>query len=397
MNTDNKADKADKTKKILIVQPSIQPPGGGNSVCAWIIEVLKAKYELHVLTYEPIDLKSINLHYATSIKESDIIPHKLNPIIVFLVELLPFSAGHLKRSLILRACKKMKQNFDLIITANNEADFGCPGIQYIHYPWNLFPRPLVDIRWYHKFKIFTSIYYFICAKTAQYSELRMKENLSLVNSNWTSEKLKACYPDIKLQTVYPPVLNDFPKVLWDKRENGFVCIGRISKEKEIFKIIDIVKRVRLLTKNGHLHIIGVHDDPVYYTSVLKEVGKYSDWLFLEENLTRYELTQLVSRHKFGIHGMIDEHFGISVAEMIAAECVVFAPKNGGQREIIGEIPELLYESIEDAVLKIGNCIQDSSLLKKIRYDLKKRSFMFSNEIFSSQIRLIVDRFVNKGI
>jgi hypothetical protein len=32
-------------KRVLLVQPSLQPPGGGKGVAAWIIEALKPDYE----------------------------------------------------------------------------------------------------------------------------------------------------------------------------------------------------------------------------------------------------------------------------------------------------------------------------------------------------------------
>lgn len=383
---------SNKLKKILMVQPSLQPPGGGNSVCAWILEALKDDYEIHVLSWEPIELSLINSHYSTSLNKSEIIAHKPNQIVKFIVDCIPFPVGHLKRSLILRACKKIQQNFDVLITTNNEADFGRPGIQYIHYPWKYFPRPLVDIKWYHTIKFMVFLYYRFCAMISDYSEQRVKENFTLVNSDWTGEKVKACHVEIKTQTLYPPVINDFPKIPWHIRENGFICIGRISREKEILKIIDIIKRVRSLTGKGHLHIIGTCDDPVYYNSILKIVRKNSEWVFLEENLSREALTQLVAKHQFGIHGMVEEHFGISIAEMVMAGCLVFVPNGGGQKEIIGELPELLYETPEDAVDKIGRVIQDRSLLEKMRLKLEERRCLFSKENFIRKIRKIVDNF-----
>ena len=36
---------------------------------------------------------------------------------------------------LLRIGKKIADDFDLIVSANNEADFGRPWIQYVHYPY----------------------------------------------------------------------------------------------------------------------------------------------------------------------------------------------------------------------------------------------------------------------
>src|SRR3954470_11962361 len=66
---------------------------------------------------------------------------------------------------------------------------------------------------------------------------RLKHNLTLVNSNWTAGKLSECYA-IGSTTLYPPVPGEFPAVPWAEREDGFVCIGRFSPEKELEKVID---------------------------------------------------------------------------------------------------------------------------------------------------------------
>jgi hypothetical protein len=38
-----------KLKIILMVQPSMKPPGGGQPACAWILQALRSSYDLSVL------------------------------------------------------------------------------------------------------------------------------------------------------------------------------------------------------------------------------------------------------------------------------------------------------------------------------------------------------------
>jgi hypothetical protein len=40
-------------KRVLMVQPSLNPPGGGNGVAAWMIEGLKTENRLTLLAWEP--------------------------------------------------------------------------------------------------------------------------------------------------------------------------------------------------------------------------------------------------------------------------------------------------------------------------------------------------------
>jgi len=95
-----------------------------------------------------------------------------------------------------------------------------------------------------------------------------------------------------------------------ERGDGFVCIGRISPEKELDKVIDIVAAVRAERPASELHLIGTPDDAAYSAHIRRRVGDNSAWAFLHENVSREELASVVSRHRYGIHGMAEEHFGM---------------------------------------------------------------------------------------
>ena len=60
----------------------------------------------------------------------------------------------------------------------------------------------------------------------------------------------------------------------------------------------------------------------------------------------------MATHRYGIHGMREEHFGMAPAEMARAGCIVWVPRGGGQMEIVGREPVLMYDSEDDAVEKI---------------------------------------------
>ncbi|MGH7793274.1 MAG: glycosyltransferase, partial [Thermodesulfobacteriota bacterium] len=193
--------------------------------------------------------------------------------------------------------------------------------------------------------------------------------------------------------VYPPVPGGFPEVPWEQRENGFVCIGRISEEKRLENIIDILSDVRLRSEDIHLHIIGTRGhDLDYYRRVIQKARKNAHWVFLNENLPREELIRLASKHKYGIHGMMDEHFGIAVAEMVKAGCISFVPRDGGQTEIVGRDDRLTYETDEQAVERILRVMSNTDEQASIRDYLRSRKELFSAETFMHRIREIVRRF-----
>jgi glycosyltransferase involved in cell wall biosynthesis len=380
-----------KRKKILLVQLSLQPPGGGNSVAAWMVEALKQEHQVSLLTWTPIDLEPINCHFGTSLSPADFTVHKASPVSRRVLDFIPVSLSLLKTSLVLRKAKRMKADYDLIITVNNEADFGCRGIQYVHFPWAYQPRPPGDLRWYHFSPIVVDAYYRLCVRISTFSFDRMKQNLTLVNSDWTGIKVRERHA-IGSTTLYPPVPGVFPQIPWVEREDGFVCIGRISPEKELDKIIDILTGVRAQGRDVHLHIVGTSDNSGYYQRIRRRVQANSSWLFLNQNLSREELARLVAQHRYGIHGMTEEHFGMAVAEMVRGGCIVFVPCGGGQKEILEGEERLLYQTPEEAVAKIARTLSDAGEQTSLRAYLATRKDLFSAELFVRRVQDIIRSF-----
>jgi glycosyltransferase involved in cell wall biosynthesis len=379
-------------RKILLVQPHLQPPGGGEGVAAWMIEALKQDHVISVLTWRPIDLAPINRYFGTSLRPSDFTAYLAYPALHRLLDRVPVRLGLLKNSLLLRMAKQMKDDYDLVITANDEADLGRLGIQYVHFPWAYQPRPPIDLRWYHCSSAVVEAYYRFCVRISGFSFERMKQNLTLVNSNWTGEKVRERH-GIESTTLYPPAPGSFPDVPWAEREDGFVCIGRISLEKELDKIIDILTEVREQGYDLHLHIIGTKDDnPGYYAHIQQRVQTNASWIFLNEDLPRQDLVRLVAQHRYGIHGMKEEHFGMAVAEMVRAGCIVFVPRGGGQMEIVAGEERLLYQTPQEAVAKIRQAIADAAAQQSLRDFLRTRKDLFSTEHFINHIRDIVRQF-----
>jgi glycosyltransferase involved in cell wall biosynthesis len=219
----------------------------------------------------------------------------------------------------------------------------------------------------------------------------MKDNLTLVNSKWTGRKLKEIY-GFESKTVYPPVAGDFPEVPWGQRENGLVSIGRIIPSKNLEMLIEITARIRRTVPDAHLHIIGTKDESRSYLKRLQRLATDRTWLSLSENVTRRELEGLVTSHRYGIHGMVNEPFGIAIAEMMHAGCIVFIPQGGGQSEIIGADDRLIFGTVGQAVKKITHVMQDPDEQDALRKYLRPRRAQFSKERFMRQIEQVVEGF-----
>jgi len=385
-------------RRVLVVHPWLNPPGGGRAVGAWTLEALRDAHQVDVLTWDPVDLAAINRQFGTSLRAGDFRFHGVSPA---LHRLLPASAFRLwKRNYLFRIAQQRRAQYDVLICTQNEADFGVRGIQYIHFPLFHDPRinprvarPFEDLpnRWYHRSASFMRWYFRACGMDSWFSLSRVRDNLTLVNSEWTGRVVAQTY-DVDPITLYPPVRSEFPDVPWAERKRGFVCVGRIAEEKRLPMIIDILAGVRQRGHDVHLHIAGAGSDRDYCRVMRRLQQKHTSWVSLDVDLPHGELAELVSQHQFGIHGRAPEHFGIAVGEMVNAGCIVFVPNSGGQVEIVGNRGELIYDTPADAVDKIDAVLSDSTRQAALRSYLASRRARFSIAEFMRQMRTTIEQF-----
>ena len=58
-------------KRVLLVQPSLQPPGGGNGVAAWVLQALAPEHDVTVLSWRPVEVEPINRFFGTHLRRDD--------------------------------------------------------------------------------------------------------------------------------------------------------------------------------------------------------------------------------------------------------------------------------------------------------------------------------------
>jgi len=377
-------------RRVLIVQPSFQPPGGGHAVAAWMLEALRGRHHVGVLTWEPLDLDAMNRFYGTSVQKADVTIEPLARWIRAALDLVPSPIAGLKYSLLLQAAAKVAGGYDLCVSVNNEADFRRPGVQYIHYPYYQRPRPGTDLRWFHGLPALLGAYCWSVDRLAGFSAARMKWNLTLTNSDWTGRMVQRLH-GISSRTLYPPVPALFPNVPWQARRDGFLCIGRFAPEKELDRVIDILARVRAEVPDVTLCLVGTPGPADYYQHIKERARASGEWITVKENLSRADLLALIPTYRYGIHGMLAEHFGMAPAEMASAGCIVFVPNDGGQVEIVNRDPRLLYETVDDAAASITRIMRDPVEQQAVREMLSGRARAFSVERFTSSFLEIVEQ------
>ncbi|MGH7964406.1 MAG: glycosyltransferase [Candidatus Binatia bacterium] len=393
-------------KKILIVLPALKVLGGGEAVAVWMLEALKDDYDLSVLTWEVADTRELNRVYGTSLTSADfkvLGPARL-PRYVF-DRIVEWNQDHYfqKACLLYRLAQQRKDDFDILISALDEVDFGRPGIQYVHYPG--FRRiyeteykavsesngqPVLK-NWSVRLKRRCRPWQII----SRFSFERMKQNLTLVNSDWTGTVVRELY-GIESLTVFPPVAGDFPDIPWDRRQDRFVCIGRFVRFKRIEMVIEILAAVRAQGQDVRLQLIGLlWDDAAgraYYETIKRLARAHVSWVTLVESIDREQLIQLLSESRYGIHAAEEEPFGLAVAEMVRAGCIAFTGRVGGQAEIVGQDERLLFDTVEEGTAKILSVLCNPQEQRVLREQLATRRTRFTVQEFVHRIRAVVKEF-----
>ncbi len=381
--------------KIAIIHPRLVVGGGSEAKPLWILETLKDDYVVYLITMGEVDLKRLNSCYGTNLKSN-----QFNIISLPIPRFLRKRFDALRSYRLARYCKKHASEFDLMISTYNTMDFGQRGIQCIaDFSFDDRLRQTFDILQpglkglFYKSSPLRWIYLKIGEILAGNSKDGWKKNLTIANSDW-SGKIMIKIHGIKTKTVYPPVASTFPGIPWSERENGFVVLARLTPEKRIDKVMEILKRVRERGYNIHLHILGRFDDSSYARTLRELCEKNSDWSFMEGLMIGQKKLEFIARHKFSISGRENEPFGIAVAEAVKAGCIVWVPNGGGQVEIVDH-PDLIYDSVEDAVNKIEKVLKNDGTQVELQKNLVRQAEKFSVERFRAEIRNIVQQFLEE--
>jgi glycosyltransferase involved in cell wall biosynthesis len=228
-------------KKITILFPAFLG-GGAEAVCAWILESLKVDFDVTLVTLSDFSLAQLDEQYGTMLSGCGVKFRRMR--VPFMHERIEksFSMFSFRQFFLMRYYKKhLAGKFDLVISAFNEMDFGHKGVQYIYFP--MFGQASDKVRSIvgHPDSTVRRIYKRLLRSWAEYSEARMRENITLADSHWVADLIKDIY-GVDARVVYPPTAPNFPDIPWGEREDGFVLVSRIVREKNIEAAIRIIQK-----------------------------------------------------------------------------------------------------------------------------------------------------------
>lgn len=369
--------------------------GGSEATVMWLIEALKRDYELTIVTTGGWNRSALNSFYGTQVEDDDI-KVRIAPV-PFPVKNLSVAA--MRGTCCQRFARQIAGEYDIRISAYNPIDWGAPAIHFIaDFSWSQEIRDLLDPPTpgfiYRDSALRKAYLRWAEAHGNPSGRNVLKDDMLIANSLWSANLLKDQYGVACADVVYPCVWSEFPDIAWEDKEQAFAMIGRISPEKQIERAIAILDEVRSRGHHFRFHICGQVGDDKYGRRIAKLCKERASWIVLEGTVTGARKAGILSRCRFGIQARSAEPFGISVAEMVKAGAIVFAPNNGGQTEVL-KSPELQFSDLADAVEKIDTVLSDPQKQALLKTHLSKQAGLFKAYMFTSQCRAIVAMALSK--
>lgn len=376
-------------KQIAVWQPYFMG-GGAEAVALWTLEALAQQYDVTLYTLSLVDLEHLNQMYGTNLTQELItiraaLPKWLMDFGNFLIA----NNANLRLALVYWTVSIFKQEscqYDAVLSTFNMMDLGRPGIQYLHWV-HVLERPFHTAKPLMKWLM----------QQVNFAIENISKSLPIANSYYTAGRVKESY-NVDAQVVYPPVVTEIEQIPWERKETAFLCSGRIVQAKQPHRIIQIIEAVRRQGFDVKLHITaggGGSYKRSYQKKVFALANKHADWVQIHHNLPYKDYLELLARCRYGIHYK-PEPFGISVAEMVKAGMIPFVRSEGGQVEIVGgNNQEILFGSESDAIEKIIQVLGSADRQNHLLHQLAKQKACFSTERFMSEVRSVVDEYLNR--
>lgn len=368
--------------------------GGSEALVLWGLTALRGMGELTLLTAAPVELDRLNRHYGTDLRPGD-----------FRVSMAPRwrnrllgHGGALRRGLFQRHVLEVARHFDLCISGYNFTDFGKPALQFVGdflfddaLRGEFDPSPPGARSLVYDRPLIRRSYLAFTRWVGGRSGYAGADDWIIANSRWTAEVLRARRGIACRGVLYPPVVCPPAAVPWEQRDDTFVCLGRVSHEKRIERVIEIVRRVRARGHDVNLVVVGPVGHDAYGQLIARLARESGGWCRAVGGKSGHDKFNLLSRCRWALHGRRGEAFGIAVAEQVLSGCLPFVPDDAGPAEIVGD-PALCYHDETDAVEKIDAVLRDRHRQARLRAHLAMQADRFGTRVFVPAFRRLVEDF-----
>jgi alpha-1,2-mannosyltransferase len=358
--------------KILLIHPRLSIKGGGERVAIHsILAATKAGHQVSLLS-EEFDEAGFEDFYGCSG-----LFNKVNRLCYPAFKPILGSQGLLYQRLIYNWFQIRKvatlNTYELVLSTQDVAyvpTVHAPVVQYCHFPeyfWHLESQSSVP---------FWRFYYWPATRFYRDRVRRVRTFLS--NSDFTRGFVRNKWHR-DATTVYPPC----PIEMYDNyskssaREELVVTIGRVSPEKRFDLFLDLARMV----PNTKFVIVGTVQLPRYYEYLRQRAPDNVSFVLSPLRKVR----DILGRATAYVHCAVNEHFGITIVEAMAAGCVPIVHDSGGPREIVTEDVGFRWSDLRTAADCISRLSGDDQLRERLSVAAAARAKRFSPETFESEM------------
>jgi L-malate glycosyltransferase len=384
-------------------EPSDSGIGGGEYSVAVLAEALGKEHEVEIIHHRraltadqlaelfDVDLTSVHLRYVKY--ESDRRSNGHNPLGTY------------------REAKnwhsKLSKPYDLFINFGHKVPPFChsrSGILMVLFP--IFDR---SAAWpWRLYQWDSSSVFWKCLRLL-YDEWEWRRRLrsyhvKLANSRFTKHWAQFRW-GVDCQVLYPPVDNHFSST--DKNDM-IISVGRFvaTGQKRQREMVNAFSRIVGGAQGWKFFAVGglgdSREDRAYFENVRRR-GEGRE-VHVKANLERTELRSLYEQAKIFWHAAgyrmnetlrpeMQEHFGISTVEAMAAGCVPVVINQGGQREIVEHgVSGFLWDTLDELKDYTVQLMRDDSLRAWMSSEARARSQLFGRKMFVEQFQNILKNF-----
>lgn len=375
--------------RIAVLHNTLDFQGGADVVCLSVCAALQRDHDVTLYTLSETTPRALAERFEIDL-DADALDVRVPRGGVTVARTLSAAAPAIGpqlafRSVLLRAVfERDAAPFGLAVSTANELSLSIPSVQYVHYPQFGAHRSR-DAAASPLDRLWSYLAGPERAGLVDRERAAFAGNVTLLaNSAWTADVVADRY-GVTPTVLHPPVDPIDAGRDWHEREDGVVVVGRLAPDKRALAAIRVVDDVRERGRDLHLHIVG--SAPRAYRQYARRVAAAAaerSYVTVERDASRERLESLLGTHKYGLNLKSEEHFGMSVAEYVAAGMVAFAPDSGGQREILDGRDDRLFGSENEAVDLLVAAVDadDPPALPADRFAASR---------FRGEIRRVVDR------
>jgi len=366
---------------VAIVHNRLDILGGGERLCLATIETFKERgWKVILGTIDRTDWDRV-LHLWGRIPKPD-------EEIVLSIPIKGFTIY--KRLLASFLIPRLREKADVILDTYGDLRIDYGDITYIHFP----TFALWDTSYTKYEHGFWRIYFAPFYLTQKLLIKRRINTMVLTNSRFSATVIRRFLGRNAL-VVHPPVNVEKYLLLDGKRENTVVTVGRFSHEKRYEFVVDVAEKM----PDTQFYIIGAisgsRESKKYYEKIRRLIEeKDLKNIELVPNAPEKKMLKILGSAKVYLHAMVSEHFGLSVAEGMAAGLVPVIHKSGGAWTDIVEFGRygFGYSDTDEAVRSIGKALREyPKLIPRIRRSVLR----FSKEKYKERIFNLVKKYVEK--